>query len=134
MTDRLSHAGFKPEMSATRGIDHGVWVPLRRMYPQADIPVVPLSVNPAGDAAHHLAVGRALSGLRAEGVLVVGSGGFVNNLGDLDWQHPEGPMPPWAAAFAGCMRESWPSMTSIPSSTGSDRRPMPGMPTPPSNT
>ena len=105
MTDRLSHAGFKPEMSATRGIDHGVWVPLRRMYPQADIPVVPLSVNPAGDAAHHLAVGRALSRLRAEGVLVVGSGGFVNNLGDLDWQHPEGPMPPWAAAFAGWMRE-----------------------------
>ena len=102
---RLSDAGFKPEVSTTQGIDHGVWVPLRRMYPQADIPVVPLSVNPAGDAAHHLAVGRALSGLRAEGILVVGSGGFVHNLGDLDWQHPQGPMPPWAAAFAGWMRE-----------------------------
>jgi len=102
---RLSEAGFKPEVFATHGIDHGVWVPLRRMYPQADIPVVPLSVNPAGDAAHHLAVGRALSGLRAEGILVVGSGGFVHNLGDLDWQHPQGPMPPWATAFAGWMRE-----------------------------
>jgi 4,5-DOPA dioxygenase extradiol len=105
VASRLSEAGFRPEVSATHGLDHGVWVPLRRMYPQTDIPVVPLSVNPAGGAAHHLAVGRALAGLRDEGVLVVGSGGFVHNLGDLDWQHPEGPMPPWAAAFAGWMRE-----------------------------
>lgn len=102
---RLTDAGFTPKVSATHGIDHGVWVPLRRMYPQADIPVVPLSVDPAADAAHHLALGRALAGLRAEGILVVGSGGFVHNLGDLDWQNPDGPMPPWAAAFAGWMHQ-----------------------------
>lgn len=105
IANRLTDAGFTPGVSATHGIDHGVWVPLRRMYPQADVPVVPLSVNPAGDAAHHLAVGRALAGLRDKGVLVVGSGGFVHNLGDLDWQHPEGPMPPWAHAFADWMRQ-----------------------------
>lgn len=105
IASRLADAGFTPSVSATHGIDHGVWVPLRRMYPQADIPVVPLSVNPAGDAAHHLAVGRALAGLREKGVLVIGSGGFVHNLGDLDWQHPEGPMPPWAHAFADWMRQ-----------------------------
>lgn len=102
---RLATAGFPPLVSTTHGIDHGVWVPLRRMYPQADIPVVPLSVNPAADAAHHFGVGRALAGLRAEGILVVGSGGFVHNLGDLDWRHPHGPMPPWAAAFTGWMRQ-----------------------------
>lgn len=101
----LADAGFASSIRPDHGIDHGVWVPLRRMYPQADIPVVPLSVNPAGDAAGHYAAGRALASLRDEGVLVIGSGGFVHNLGDLDWQHPDGPMPSWAAAFADWMRE-----------------------------
>jgi 4,5-DOPA dioxygenase extradiol len=100
----LAEAGLAASVLPQHGIDHGVWVPLRRIYPQAEIPVVPLSVNPAGNAAQHYAVGRALAGLRAEGVLVVGSGGFVHNLGDLDWRDPQAPMPPWACAFADWMR------------------------------
>lgn len=105
VAELLADAGLAPAVLPHQGIDHGVWVPLRRMYPQADIPVVPLSVNPMGDAAHHLAVGQALGGLRDEGVLVIGSGGFVHNLGDLDWQHADGPMPPWASEFADWMRQ-----------------------------
>lgn len=105
VADLLADAGLAPTMLPNHGLDHGVWVPLRRMYPQADIPVVPLSVNPAGNAAHHYVVGKALASLREEGVLLIGSGGFVHNLGDLDWQHPDGPMPPWASEFAGWMRE-----------------------------
>ena len=104
VAELLTAAGFAPSVLSNRGIDHGVWVPLRRMYPQADIPVVSLSVNPASDAAHHYAVGKALASLREAGVLVIGSGGFVHNLGGLDWSHPDAAMPSWAGEFADWMR------------------------------
>lgn len=102
---RLSAAGLPAVPLDSHGLDHGVWVPLRRMYPKADLPVIPLSVDPRGDAATHHALGRALAPLRADGVLVIGSGGFVHNLGDLDWRNRNAPMPEWAERFAGWMRE-----------------------------
>ena len=101
---RFADAGLAPNPRPSQGIDHGVWVPLRRMYPQAGISVVPISVDPGGSAAQHFALGRALASLRDEGVLVIGSGGFVHNLGDLDWGHKDAPIPDWAAAFADWMR------------------------------
>ncbi|MEG3191263.1 class III extradiol ring-cleavage dioxygenase [Lysobacter sp. D1-1-M9] len=102
----LSDAGLSPQIRQGDGIDHGVWVPLRRMYPQADIPVVPLSVMPHGDAAAHYAIGRALAPLRADGVLVIGSGGFVHNLGDLDWHAHDVPLSPWALEFSEWMHRA----------------------------
>lgn len=96
-------AGLPGRVDPLRGLDHGVWVPLRRMYPTADIPVLPLAVDPRGEATGHLRIGRALAPLRDEGVLLVGSGGFVHNLGELDWQHRDGPATPWARAFADWM-------------------------------
>lgn len=106
MVDLLDAAGLPAQALPSHGFDHGVWVPLRRMYPQADIPVVPLAVMPDGDAAGHFALGRALATLRDEGVLVIGSGGFVHNLGEVDWQGRDGTLVPWAEAFAGWMREA----------------------------
>ena len=72
----------------------------------------------AGDAALRHVVGRALAPLREEGVLVIGSGGFLHNLGDLDWRDPDDPMPPWTSEFADWMRQRLAAATSTPSSTG----------------
>lgn len=82
--------------TAKRGFDHGVWSPLAMIYPDAAIPVVALSVQPRLDGAHHLAVGAALAGLRAEGVLMIGSGAATHNLGEVG---PGAEAPDWVADY-----------------------------------
>jgi 4,5-DOPA dioxygenase extradiol len=88
-----------PAVDPDRGIDHGGWVPLRWMYPDADIPVTQLSVQSELGVRHHLEIGQALAPLRDEGVLVIGSGGIVHNLGELDWEGRSAAPMLWAKAF-----------------------------------
>lgn len=98
----LSAAGLGAKMDSTRPLDHGAWVPLRAMFPEAGIPVVQLSLPRPRDPQMLLQAGRALTPLRSEGVLILGSGGLVHNLGRLVWEgHPD--PEPWAAAFEAWM-------------------------------
>ncbi|ALL14409.1 4,5-DOPA dioxygenase extradiol [Caulobacter henricii] len=81
----------------TRGLDHGAWGVLLPMYPEADIPVVQISLDRGRSNPWHYEAGRRLSALRDEGVLLIGSGDIVHNLRAADFRRPEAP--PWAERF-----------------------------------
>lgn len=78
--DELLAAGLPADEDAVRGFDHGTFVPLMVMFPEANIPVVPLSLHDSLDPALHLRAGAALASLRDEGVLIVGSGMSFHNM------------------------------------------------------
>lgn len=102
----LKDAGITAGVDGCRGLDHGAWVPLRWMFPQHDVPVVQLSVQPELGTERHVALGRALAPLADDGVLIAGSGHTTHNL--RDWMtNPRRREPmPYAQAFAGWLEAS----------------------------
>ncbi|MCK6682924.1 MAG: dioxygenase [Thermoanaerobaculia bacterium] len=98
----LGDAGLAATADERRGLDHGAWAPLLFVLPEADIPVVQLSLTRPANLHEHLAVGRALSPLRDEDVLIVGSGNIVHNLGAADLSARDLPVERWAEDF-----DSW---------------------------
>ena len=88
-----------------RGLDHGVWAVLRHLFPDADIPVVQLSIDSTKEPEFHFETGRQLRPLREEGVLVIGSGNIVHNLRAYRWDEPVAPPFDWALRFEAGVRE-----------------------------
>jgi 4,5-DOPA dioxygenase extradiol len=97
----LKEAGFAATGDDTRGLDHGAWLPLRLMFPDADVPVIPVSMQAHLGGTHHLAVGRALAPLTERGFLIIASGNLTHNLGDFQMAYRTGgPAPAYVREFA----------------------------------
>lgn len=95
----LGRAGIAAALDPRRGLDHGAWVPLRFLYPRADLPVLEVSQPVPRTPNDALKIGRALSPLRDDGVLLVGTGGIVHNLRRIDFADQAGKVPDWARTF-----------------------------------
>ena len=91
------------EIDNSWGLDHGTWSVLCKMYPEADIPVYQLSVDATASAETHFQIGKEISSLREQGVLIFGSGNVVHNLGRINWEMDGGEL--WAVDFDGFIKE-----------------------------
>jgi 4,5-DOPA dioxygenase extradiol len=99
-------AAFSPSLDPARGLDHGVWTVLMRLFPAADVPVAPLSLASSLGPLEHTALARALAPLREEGILIVTSGNCTHNLGEISWEG-DSPAPAWAREFDAAAAEAF---------------------------
>ena len=104
----LEQAGFRSAEDLRRGLDHGVFVPMKLAFPDADVPIVQLSLRVGLDPAEHLAAGAALEPLRHEGVLVIGSGMSYHNMQRLmgNLRSGDTDMDPDSERFDGWLAET----------------------------
>ena len=102
----LESGGLAAREDGHRGLDHGAWVPLSLMYPDADIPVVQLSIDSRQGPGYHMRLGELLSPLRDEGVLVIGSGGVTHNLSHALGAEIDEPVKDWVISFREWVAEA----------------------------
>ena len=93
-------------LDASWGLDHGAWSVLRHMYPLADVPIVQLSIDFYKPPAHHYEIGKLLAPLRDEGILIIGSGNIVHNLGRLSPLRKDAAPYAWAKEFDTFIKDS----------------------------
>ncbi|HZG70170.1 MAG TPA: class III extradiol ring-cleavage dioxygenase [Chondromyces sp.] len=93
------------EVEKSRGLDHGAWVVLRLLYPEADVPVISMSVNPYLAPDEQYKIGKALAELRKRDVLIIGSGGTVHNLRVVNMASDQGQVHEWALDFDKWLEE-----------------------------
>jgi len=103
--DLLNKAGISCSPDPVHGWDHGVWVPLHLLYPDGDIPVAQLSIQPAEDPEHHYRMGQALAPLRERDVMIITSGAMTHNLREYFGVRDAGATPEWVSSFTDWMCE-----------------------------
>jgi 4,5-DOPA dioxygenase extradiol len=101
----LGTEGIPAVLDPGRGLDHGVWVPLSLAYEHAKVPVVQISMPAPASPGDIVQIGRVLAPLRYKDVLLIGSGGIVHNLYQIQFDQPAAPTEPWAVAFDSWTRE-----------------------------
>lgn len=108
VAELLGPSGHVIVKDPDRGLDHGAWVPLSLIHPQADVPVAQLSIQSRLGPDHHYRIGQLLAPLRSEGVLVLASGSFTHDLGSFrEYYHAlHAPAPAWVDAFADWMADA----------------------------
>ena len=105
IAEMLGQNGLMSQIDSKRGLDHGAWVPLLLMYPDADIPVLQIAVPKVATPRMMFDLGRVLARLREENILIIGSGSFTHNLYEFIGQDVAAVPEPWVVAFADWMRE-----------------------------
>jgi len=100
--DLLKKEGFAVQAKVNRGLDHGAWVPLKLMYPDADIPAFQISLIHEAGPSEHYRLGLALQSMREQGVLIIGSGSLTHNLNEIMGHRIDDPVPLWVSDF-----ENW---------------------------
>ena len=95
----LAEAHLTAHANSTRPRDHGVWMPLLHMYPEADIPVVEISLPMNMSADEIYKIGQALAPLREKQILLIGSGSITHDLRELSWNGDNNNVPEWASTF-----------------------------------
>lgn len=101
----LAAAGLPVQRDEQRGLDHGAWIPLRMMFPDADLPVIPLSIPRRGGPLAAYQLGQALTSLTTQGFLIIASGNLTHNLGDFQQAGRSGQTPGYVREFPDWVAE-----------------------------